>query len=100
MHFTLVIQMKGLVIRVIADNNPGLHQGCRIPACPSHHIACSHYSCHEQSWAARRRPPPPLFSMIKPASDSEDATQGGVLESHALRGLSVIGALLESRHFS
>lgn len=45
MHFTLVIQIKGLVIRVIADNNPGLQQGCRIPACPSHHIATSHHSC-------------------------------------------------------
>lgn len=27
MNFTLVIQIKGLVIRVIADNNPGLHSG-------------------------------------------------------------------------
>lgn len=26
MNFTLVIQMKGSVIRVIADNNPGLHR--------------------------------------------------------------------------
>lgn len=98
MHFTLVIQMKDLVIRVIADNNPGLHQGCRISACPSHHIACSHFSLSLAESCSETFPP--LFSMIKPASDSEHATQGGVLESHPFRNLNVICVLLENQHFS
>lgn len=57
MNFTLVIQMKGLVIRVIADNNPGLHSGVldlSLPL-PSH--------------------PPPLLPLTERGSEASPTVQ-------------------------
>lgn len=92
MNFTLVNQMKGFVIRVIADNNPGLHRRAS-GFHPSLPITASVLSAaannRDELWTI-----PPLIGMIKPATDSKRATQGGMLKSHTVCALNVNSSAL------